>query len=217
MKFITEEALRELYRKKPFTVYHLQTGERLTPGGRQFLLDKGIRPEEGSPEVKKALQEGEQRPVSHNGERRLLCRMKALQYRFLLASEALLKKDVCMSMQLTKLYKQFAAWRSSVPGRCEMPDMACHACHGMNEENFSDNLGDCFEITEFHMQLEKGREILLLASLRSELEELLTDIEDLIEDTALRDQLSARFNQMINTLSQMICGAMGGKECQRSI
>ena len=42
MKFITEEDLRDLYKKQPFMDYELQPGERLTPGARQFLLDRGI-------------------------------------------------------------------------------------------------------------------------------------------------------------------------------
>ena len=37
MKFITEEDLRDLYKKQPFTDYDLKEGERLTPGARQFL------------------------------------------------------------------------------------------------------------------------------------------------------------------------------------
>ena len=42
MKFITEDDLRDLYKKEPFMDYDLQPGERLTPGARQFLLDRGI-------------------------------------------------------------------------------------------------------------------------------------------------------------------------------
>lgn len=42
MKFITEEDLRDLYKRQPFTNYDLQPGERLTPGARQFLVDRGI-------------------------------------------------------------------------------------------------------------------------------------------------------------------------------
>ena len=41
MKFITEEDLRDLYKKQPFTDYDLKEGERLTPGARQFLVDRG--------------------------------------------------------------------------------------------------------------------------------------------------------------------------------
>ena len=42
MKFITEDDLRDLYKKEPFMDYDLQPGERRTPGARQFLLDRGI-------------------------------------------------------------------------------------------------------------------------------------------------------------------------------
>ena len=42
MKFITEQDLRDLYKKQPFMDYDLQPEERLTPGARQFLLDRGI-------------------------------------------------------------------------------------------------------------------------------------------------------------------------------
>ncbi len=41
MRFITENELRDLYRQEHFTSFTLQTNERLTPGGRQYLLDHG--------------------------------------------------------------------------------------------------------------------------------------------------------------------------------
>lgn len=42
MKFITEEYLRDLYRKEPFNTYKLEQGQRLTPGAAEYLSDKGI-------------------------------------------------------------------------------------------------------------------------------------------------------------------------------
>ncbi|WP_211660219.1 hypothetical protein [Peptoniphilus faecalis] len=39
MKFITEDDLRDLYFKSPFTSYEIKQGTRLTPGARQFLID----------------------------------------------------------------------------------------------------------------------------------------------------------------------------------
>ena len=94
--------------------------------------------------------------------------------------------------------------------------MCLSPCSGIDSGNFSQNLGDCFEITEFHMQMEKGREMLLLHRLRSELAQLDADLPDFL-DTQLSDQVSGKLNQIINRLSQMICGALGGKECQRSM
>lgn len=40
MKFITEDELRYLYKKEPFTSYELEPGAKLTPGAREFLADK---------------------------------------------------------------------------------------------------------------------------------------------------------------------------------
>lgn len=42
LKFITEEDLRALYRKEAFDFYQVSENQRLTPGGRQYLLDKKI-------------------------------------------------------------------------------------------------------------------------------------------------------------------------------
>lgn len=43
LKFITEEYLRELYRKEPFEFFQMEDDIRLTPGGRQYLSDKRIK------------------------------------------------------------------------------------------------------------------------------------------------------------------------------
>lgn len=43
LKFITEQYLREIYKKMPFEIFKLEKEQRLTPGGRQFLTDKRIK------------------------------------------------------------------------------------------------------------------------------------------------------------------------------
>lgn len=207
MKFITEEDLRNLYKKQPFTDYNLKEGERLTPGARQFLVDRGVDMyDRNNPPA-----------VSAGGSigKKLCSRMKALNSLFLLTARDLLDTDLCLSQQLTGLSRQFAALCSVSGGKCEAAELVCNACSGMNRENFSLRIGDCFEITEFHIQMPKGREILLLNRLRSELECFSADAEELITDEKLYQAAEARLNEIINTISQMICGATGGKECQR--
>lgn len=225
MKFITEEDLRDLYRKQPFTNYDLSPGERLTPGARQFLVDRGINMYDPSDPFisgkgKETPPPGDKKaeaPAGDGRQKRKFCsRMKSMQALFLLTAEELLEKDVCLSQQLTELYRQFACLGSAADGKCEAKDLCLTPCSGIDSGNFSQNLGDCFEITEFHMQMEKGREMLLLHRLRSELAQLDADLPDFL-DTQLSDQVSGKLNQIINRLSQMICGALGGKECQRSM
>ena len=225
MKFITEEDLRDLYKRQPFTDYNLKEGERLTPGARQFLLDRGIDMYDrndpiavlnAQKEKEKAGQAVKKEAFDGCRNRKKLCgRIKVLQSLFLLTARDLLETDVCLSQQLTGLYRQFAALAGLPDGRCEAAELKCSACTGINGENFSQCIGDCFEITEFHMQMPKGREMLLLARLRSELECFMFDAEELIADEKLMREASARLNEIINTLSQMICRTMGGKECQR--
>lgn len=244
MKFITEEDLRDLYRKQPFTDYDLQPGERLTPGARQYLVDKGINMYEKEEAFIKRLSQGSnaaatataQEPceaqaeaetatatvnvIAPTGERKkkkFCSRMKSLQSLFLLTAEEILEKDVCMSQQLISLNRQFASLGSASEGKCEVSDLYCKQCTGMNAENFSKCIGDCFEITEFHMQMQNGRTMLLLSRLRSELEEMDADLPDLLDGENLQNQVSEKLNQIINTLSQMICLSLGGKECQRKM
>lgn len=223
MKFITEEDLRDLYKKQPFTNYDLQPGERLTPGARQFLVDRGIDMYDRNDPFSKpaaAKQEAKAADPPKAGERKkkkYCSRMKSLQALFLLTAEELLKKDILLSQQLTGLYRQFALLETAADGTCQGSDLCCSPCTGINTENFSEDLGPCFEITEFHMQMERGREMLLLTRLRSEIAELEADLEDFLPPGEACSQVSRRLNQIMNTLSQMICSALGGKECQRSM
>ena len=53
MKFITENDLRDLNRKEPFTTYELEPGARLTPGARQFLSDLRINMVDSDPCINK--------------------------------------------------------------------------------------------------------------------------------------------------------------------
>lgn len=225
MKFITETDLRDLYKVQPFTDYDLQEGERLTPGARQFLLDRGVDLYDrndpyadigtanfGSAKEAKA---SPAKPLGDKKKRMFLAKFDLLKADFLLTAKEMLDMDVCASQQLTGLYRQFAQLSEVAEGTCNVPDLVCNACTGITGENFSCNLGCCFAITEFHMQMPKGKQMLLLTKLRSEIEVFDVEAEDLIGDANLQQQLSAKLNQIMNTLAQMICAAMGGSECQR--
>jgi len=222
MKFVTEEDLRDLYKKQPFTDYDLQEGERLTPGARQFLLDRGIDMyDRNDPFASAASSADEAGTGSANRpggkrQRMFCCKMNALKSLFLLTAKEMLSVDVCMSQTLTGLYRQLAALGKKADEGGTAEDLACSACTGINGENFSQDLGCCFEITEFHMQMPKGREILLLDRLRSEMQLFELDAVPLL-DSGKQQDISCKLNQIINTLSQMICAAVGGNECQRKI
>ena len=257
MKFITEDELRYLYRQKPFTTYEPEPGTRLTPGARQYLLDRGIDmydEQKTGPVIRESLTQEvccpSANPNHNNVEktdavvpassgggggggtvkapkkcnwrtkmvRTKLCSVEAM---FLKTEETLLKGDILMAQNLTRLSKQFSDIRHMVEGKGSAMNLPCRECSGINCENFSEDLEDCFEITDFHVQLEKGSEILALHQLRCALREIEPVMLQAFEgnDAAIGPCMDAigKINQIINTLSQMICGAIGGKECQRRL
>lgn len=224
MKYITEEDLRDLYRKAPFTDYDLEPGIRLTPGARQFLIDKGINiPETGfssigkNENVKPATVKTEKKDIRKNDK--LYSSMKSIEALFLLTEEELLSRDVCLAQSMIKLRKQFSSLRASVKSKAPVENLTCVECTGIKSNNFSEDLDDCFEITEFHIQLEKGREIVVLHRLRCALNEIKPLVQELYEDkdaeTELCEDMIRKLNQIVNSLSQLICLAFGGKKCQR--
>lgn len=227
MKFITEDDLRDLYKKEPFTTYDLEPETRLTPGARQFLADRGINMFDDIPFIKK-IEGNQNKKISlldkktNWRKKKLECRMKVVEAMFLLTEEELLKKDVCLAQNLILLGKQFSCVNGFIAGKESPENLNCQECTGITKENFSEDIGDCFEINDFHMQLENGREILLLHKLRCELREIEPIVLEIYEsnknteeENRLCENVIEKVNQIINSLSQMICTAFGGKKCLR--
>lgn len=224
MKFITEEDLRDLYRKEPFTTYDMEPGIRLTPGARQFLSDKGINMFGNDPCIKKNIENIKQPPElpdkKHTWKKKKLhCKMKSVEALFLLTEEELLNRDVVLAQNVINLARQFTSIKNAVDGKGSAETLCCTECAGINASNFSEDLDDCFEITEFHMQLKKGKEIIILHRLRCAVREIEPVILELYEDSTDEQELCKevieKVNQVVNILSQMICSVFGGGKCQR--
>ena len=218
MRFITEEDLRDLYKTKPFTDYVLEAGARMTPGARQFLMDRGIGIFDGN---SGGIYKNEQKepdyspPEKKHGlkNKRLFGIMRSVEAKFFLAEQELLGLDVCLAQSVISLGKQFSCIKNAVINKSSAENLICRECTGIKSENFSDDLDDCFEITEFHIQLEKGREIVLLHSLRCALDEMISELCE--EGGGQFEDIIGKVNQIINSLSQLICSIYGGKKCLR--
>ena len=203
MKFITEDDLRILFRREPFTFYDLPAGTRLTPGARQFLVDKKIPISDDPMMVKRNLvkpaEKKEEAPEKELCQDLFLLRKKTLQAQFLEVGLELLSRDVLLAEQVFDLERKLSNLKKE--GREE--EMGFKPCTGFYEDNMQEPFEDCFEITGFHAQSEKGKEILLLHRLRCSTRELAAEAG------------SENLNPVINRLSQMICLEYGGKTCQR--
>lgn len=223
MKFITEGDLRDLFNKKPFTTYDLGLEEKLTPGARQFLLDRKIKipvhnsnhkNENFNTSVTHAV---EIRDGSNWRDLKLQSKLKSIGALFLLTGEELLCRDVYLAQKIVELNKQFSFIKNAIKHKSTLENFSCTPCTNINEENFSHHLKDCFEITEFHMQLDKGREILILHRLRCALQEIEPLVLELLvgsrDENRRYEELVCKVNQIINCLSQLICSLMGGETC----
>lgn len=203
MKFITEDDLRILFRREPFTAYDLPAGTRLTPGARQFLVDKKIPISDDPMMVKrkneKPAEKKEEAPEKEICRDRFLLKKKTLQAQFLETGLELLNLDVLLAEQIFALERKL----SDLGKEGREVEFGFESCTGFHKENFNKPSDDCFEITGFHAQSEKGKEIVLLHRLRCSVRELAAETEN------------AGLNPFINRLSQMICLEYGGKTCQR--
>lgn len=213
MRFITEYDLRAQYNAQPFTTYKPKQDERLTPGARQFLLDRGIDLYSAATAPKAACKPAA--PEASSAQKLLRLKLDGLRLRFLLTTREILASDLLLAQQLTALARQLSLLVLFVDGKCEVADLYCDPCEGINDDNFAQPLGDCVEVTEFCMQLENGRQLLLLSALRNDLRIFVCELAALGEASEQIGLLSAKVNQLINRLSQMICTAMGGRVCQK--
>ena len=221
MKFITEEYLRDLYKKEPFNDYKLNQDERLTPGARQYLSDKGIKMlDEVSSKIAKEPEVNKPKTllIENKNKKKIYYKLKSIEAVFLVTSSDILKEDIILAENIIALGKMIKNIRNFIDGKSELKSLSCKECSGINLDNFYDDIDDCFEITEFYMQLEKGTEILKLHTLRCQLYELKSYVYEVYEDdNNLGKDVIKNINSIINSLSQMICSIIGGKRCQRKI
>lgn len=134
---------------------------------------------------------------------------RSVQALFLQIGSELLDLDVLMAQEVFALERRLNELASEPSASIQSglePEWV--PCTGIRQENVETCLEDCFEITGFHAQTEKGRQIVRLHRLRCALREL-----ELVPELSV--DRKKRLNRIINRLSQMICLAFGGKTCQK--
>ena len=209
MKYITEADLRDLYRTTPFTTYETEPGTRLTPGARQFLGDRGIRVPDEYISPKKFRDNGTSEKTLNEtavGKKKPQNRLKSARALFLETGLQFKEHDVLLAQRIFVMERCLAGL-SEEAETCLLP---CQACSGIGPDNFSEEMEDCFEITAFHVQSDRGLDLIRLHRLRCLLRELGPYVEQELGDGKMRE-----LHQVINGLSQLICQLFGGNTCQK--
>lgn len=236
MKFITEDDLRALHRKEALTDFNVTKDMKLTPGARQFLNDRritilidGVPSEHAEPSPSTYFQASTaEKPVVAAvaaveptdaepdwKKKRLRSELKSIANTFLLIACELQGRDITLSQSVVALEREVAAMQPILDEDAQLQDLEFEECHGITKENFSSPLEDCFEITPEHMRPPNGKEILLLNKLRCAMHMLEASVLELYGTRLDENNFCVRVNQIRNVLSQMICTALGGTECQR--
>ncbi len=215
MRFITENELRELYKKKPFTQYKEEVGVRLTPGARQFLIDRGVNMFENiekkftvtsSDDSKKLNNKISTQKNEKNSliEKQLLVKLKKMELLLISVSEELLNQNLNVSEKLIELKHKLKECRNVLSGTSEVKEKVSID----NVENF-----ETIDITETHLRLERGKEILRLKQIQCEMEELILDIIENISKYEKAERVTFviyQSSEIIKHLDIMIKEGIGG-------
>jgi len=223
MKFITEEYLRDIYRKQPFDTYTLQQGQRLTPGAVQYLSDKKIELIDDASKANKKVSKNDQPEVIEqkgndnlNLKKKLCCKLRSVEAKFLVTSSEILEEDIILAQNITNLGRKISKIRNAIDGKGTIETIEKSDRNNENLLTSIVEIEEYFEITEFHMQLKNSSTILKMHTLRCNLVELQFEILETYEneEESLKISITNSVNLVINSLSQLIESAVGGKECQ---
>lgn len=146
-------------------------------------------------------------------DKMLLLRFKAVKAEFLLAGQELLSLNVMLDQSLMTLCEQISGISKALKNGTAFPqDLDPERAGVSTISELSAEKPDPFEVTSFHMQLPNGKEILLLNKLRCNVQLLAEEVnEKATEDRKEYMVVSARLNQIINTLSYLMSEEVGGK------
>jgi len=199
LKFITEDYLKDLYRKEPYISYNLNNDERLTPNGRQYLLDKGVKINSSVPtDSKKNFKREEiKENIKH---KKLLYKFKSLEVLFLSAASEIINNDIKLAQKVVDLGRYIKNIRGFIEESCELEIINTKK----SDVNFEE-----FEVTDIYMHLKNSKEIFNLYFLHCKLEEFKYEITlDYDEDGTFKKVLE-NIVQIENILSEIIKEEVG--------
>jgi ethanolamine utilization cobalamin adenosyltransferase len=220
MKFITEMELRDLYKTGPFTTYVLEPNTKITPGARQFLVDRRVTLVQAqcSDDKKQITNESRLEQIKGNFcTMRLRRRMESVESLFLLvAAEILRSGDVVLSQEVMALGRYFRNVRQAERDQTPLENIQFW---GWSEEDIkkrTDNLDKYDDINEFHVGLKNGKEITLLNHLRASLREVEPAILESYWNEKMqvcsRQDLIDKIYLIINILCMMMWKCLGGQK-----
>ncbi|CUQ03678.1 hypothetical protein [Clostridium baratii] len=202
-RFITEDYLKDLYRKEPFKEFKLNENEKLTPGGRQYLLDKGIKINSNLPTDSKKEEKRNETSIEETKKdsyKIITYKCKAIEASFLETASKIINEDLNLAQKLIDLGREIKNIREFAEGKIKLESNS-KTCDIYNEE---------IEITDVYIYLKNSKQILNLYILLCKLNEFKYDLLEKYENDELVKDILINLENIINILSMTISKEIGG-------
>ncbi|AFM40578.1 hypothetical protein Desaci_1574 [Desulfosporosinus acidiphilus SJ4] len=221
MKFITEMELRERYKAEPFTTYFLEHQIKITPGARQFLVDRGVKlvqaqgRDDGG--AKKSGNENSLQVRQSWLVQRLQGKMECLKALLLMVGSDLLKdSDAERAEEVLDLARYFQSLITAEREGTVPDDIKFWGWAEEEIKTCADNLGKFFEINDFHARLENGKTMTALNYIHASLCEMEPAILKVywVEELGAcsRQDLIDKVHLINNILCIMMWKCLGGQK-----
>ena len=228
-KFITEECLKQIYKKQAFSTYELQKNQRLTPGGKQYLSDKSIKIidvlvlNDDEDDVLLEIPKGTECEFTLKRDykkEKILCRIKKLEILFFYTAKEILQHDLILAEKIIKLGRNIDNIKNYLNGKCELENIifeekVFNGCNKVNQSNFNNDLEECFELSDIYIHAENSDLIFKTYYLLCSLREVSFEISEIYQESDKNiDKVIENNNSIINILSRIVCMTAGGGKCQ---
>lgn len=201
-KFITEENLKDKYRKNPFENYILKENEKLTPGGKEFLQDKNIKILSFGEEISKEKKEEKRESVL---DKKLIIKSKIAMILFFKFGNKYINDDIKFGKKIIIFGKLLENLKKYFEGRI----LNLEIDSNLKKENYKKING---EIDEIYIYQGENSKILDLYYLSSIVEELKYLIEERL--CGKEDEIKILENYLdilLELLDEVIGETIGGK------
>lgn len=207
LKFITEQYLREIYKKMPFEIFKLEKEQRLTPGGRQFLTDKRIKIEsvEEVKNTKNDLKGKTETTKDKNKEKvvfikkdKYFYKIKSLESQlFSLVSENL-DKNISLAQRLLEITRNFRNLNRE---------------NNLKEERKKDVMLEDINIHDIYIHNKNAVEIFRLHSILYEITYLEEDILEKDDNNEGVSVFVQNLKYIKGEIFKIVVDLLGGEQC----
>lgn len=207
LKFITEQYLREIYKKMPFEIFKLEKEQRLTPGGRQFLTDKRIKIEsvEEVKSTKNDLKGKIETAKDKNKEKvvfikknKYFYKIKSLESQlFSLVSENL-DKNISLAQRLLEITRNFRNLNRE---------------NNLKEERKKDVILEDINIHDIYIHNKNAVEIFKLHSILYEINYLEEDILEKDDNNEGAKVFVQNLKYIKSEIFKIVVDLLGGEQC----